>query len=137
MIYTSNYARKGQDPGAIAISVGLKEWNSHLLHMKELAPTWEMVNDIKNGSITENQYTEMYLLLLEERKFYPHKFVKQFPSDIDYYLLCYEPPNTFCHRRVLADYIEYNTGIVIPEWMNEKELKLSKQQEITEDLLQF
>lgn len=29
--------------------------------------------------------------------------------------LCHEPVNEFCHRRVLADYIELQTGVYIPE----------------------
>lgn len=29
--------------------------------------------------------------------------------------LCHEPANEFCHRRVLADYIELQTGVYIPE----------------------
>ena len=30
-------------------------------------------------------------------------------------LLCHEPVNEFCHRRLVADYIELETGIHIPE----------------------
>ena len=30
-------------------------------------------------------------------------------------LLCHEPVDEFCHRRLIADYIELNTGISIPE----------------------
>lgn len=30
-------------------------------------------------------------------------------------LLCHEPIDEFCHRRLLADYIELKTGIYIPE----------------------
>lgn len=30
-------------------------------------------------------------------------------------MLCYEEVNEFCHRRLVADYIELETGIFIPE----------------------
>ena len=30
-------------------------------------------------------------------------------------LLCHEPVDEFCHRRLIADYIELETGIYIPE----------------------
>ena len=30
-------------------------------------------------------------------------------------LLCHEPLDEFCHRRLIADYIELQTGIYIPE----------------------
>lgn len=33
----------------------------------------------------------------------------------DIILLCYEDSSSFCHRRLIADYIEIETGIYIPE----------------------
>ena len=33
----------------------------------------------------------------------------------DIILLCHEPVDEFCHRRLIADYIELETGIYIPE----------------------
>lgn len=30
-------------------------------------------------------------------------------------LLCHEPVDEFCHRRLVADYIELKTGVYIPE----------------------
>ena len=38
---------------------------------------------------------------------------KKFGNDI--ILLCHEPIDEFCHRRLIADYIELETGIYIPE----------------------
>lgn len=46
---------------------------------------------------------EVFLKTLEEK----------FGTDIIF--LCHEPVNEFCHRRVLADYIELQTGVYIPE----------------------
>ena len=38
---------------------------------------------------------------------------REFGNDI--ILLCHEPVDEFCHRRLIADYIELKTGIYIPE----------------------
>ena len=38
---------------------------------------------------------------------------EKFGNDI--ILLCHEPIDEFCHRRIIADYIELETGIYIPE----------------------
>ena len=38
---------------------------------------------------------------------------EKFGNDI--ILLCHEPVDEFCHRRLVADYIELETGIYIPE----------------------
>ena len=41
-------------------------------------------------------------------------------------LLCHEPVDEFCHRRLIADYIEIKTGIYIPEIMVNKEGNVKK-----------
>lgn len=46
---------------------------------------------------------EIFLKTLEEK----------FGTNIIF--LCHEPVGEFCHRRVLADYIELQTGVYIPE----------------------
>ena len=38
---------------------------------------------------------------------------EKFGNDI--ILLCHEPVDEFCHRRLIADYIELKTGLYIPE----------------------
>ena len=41
-------------------------------------------------------------------------------------LLCHEPVEEFCHRRLLADYIELKTGIYIPEIITEEKGYIKK-----------
>lgn len=41
-------------------------------------------------------------------------------------LLCHEPVEEFCHRRLIADYIELETGIYIPEVSVEANGKIKK-----------
>jgi len=31
-------------------------------------------------------------------------------------LLCFEAPGKFCHRRLLAEWVEQRTGLLVPEW---------------------
>ena len=49
---------------------------------------------------------------------------EKFGNDI--VLLCHEPIDEFCHRRLVADYIELETGIYIPEVKIEEEGKVKK-----------
>ncbi len=49
---------------------------------------------------------------------------ERFGSDI--ILLCHESVDEFCHRRLVADYIELKTGIYIPEVCVEKHGKVKK-----------
>ena len=44
----------------------------------------------------------------------------------DIILLCHEPVNEFCHRRLIADYLELKTGIYIPEVSVDQDGKIKK-----------
>ena len=49
---------------------------------------------------------------------------EKFGNDI--ILLCHEPIDEFCHRRLIADYIELETGIYIPEVCVDKQGNVKK-----------
>lgn len=38
----------------------------------------------------------------------------------DIALLCYEKPGDFCHRRLVAKWIEKETGVEVPEYQNQE-----------------
>jgi uncharacterized protein (DUF488 family) len=104
---------------------------------KKLAPRWvtyitykEKLDELE--TLSKNPYRIKEYL--EKRKIIEDEYIKSFYEtrlkDLDvkellYYLketfgeelimLCYEEVNEFCHRRLVADYIEDETGIFIPE----------------------
>jgi hypothetical protein len=135
-IYTSNFARNGNNPNAIAISSSVPEWfeGKRFLH---LAPLYDMVGKIKrkDNNYDQRKYTRDYLDLLKNRKIDPKWLLHHLPDGA--ILLCYEAPNEFCHRRILAEWIERHTGVEIPEWKNEKELEQEKQSEMVDSILDF
>ncbi len=143
MIQTSNYNRKGQDPIAIAISYSIipqvREFCPGLRHMPELGPSGSLLGKWKKGQLTEEEYSHIYLDDLAKRNLSPKVIIEMLPENC--FLLCYEKPYTFCHRRVLADYIHRGTGLFIPEWLNEEETirfeKTAKQQDYVESVLEF
>lgn len=49
---------------------------------------------------------------------------EKFGNDI--ILLCHEPIDEFCHRRLIVDYIELETGIYIPEVSVDEQGKVKK-----------
>ena len=133
-IYTSNYARKGSDPLALAISVGLPEWYAGKRNI-DLAPTWEIVRGIQRGQIDIAVYESVYLQLLENRNVDPYQLIETLPNNT--FLLCYEKPTDFCHRHTLANWVLNNTGFQIEEWKNEKEQKEADKQGIVDSLLEL
>ena len=94
-----------------------------------------MIMSIKKGHIDELEYTSLYLKQLKNNNFDPQQWVDSLHPDT--FILCYEPSNEFCHRRVLAEYIRQQTGIQIPEWKNPKEQKKQEQEDIMNNLLVF
>lgn len=46
--------------------------------------------------------------------------LKELSQGKDFALLCYEKPGDFCHRRLVAEWIERKTGIEVPEYQVER-----------------
>ncbi len=68
-----------------------------------LAPTWDIVQGVKSGRITPEEYTARYRELMTAR--WPA--VKQWLNGLqgDETLLCFCRPGTFCHRQLIAKMI--------------------------------
>lgn len=109
-IYTSNFNISGKDKNAVAISIGIPKWYNGRRYML-LAPTWEMVNKHKTGEMTNKSYIIRYNKILSKLNL--NAVLKAFPSGS--ILLCWEKPGDFCHRRLVAKWIEKETGMVVPE----------------------
>ena len=130
-IFTSNYARSSQYHLSVAISRKPPDWYSGN-QLPQLAPTWEMITNLKSNKITQDQYSELYITLLIERNLTPKKIITLLPNECR--LLCYEKVGEFCHRRVLAQWIEDEIGVVIPEWISEQQVK---HEQFINDVLEF
>lgn len=94
---------------------------------KVFAPTWQMVNEYKKGILSEDGYRQRYMDLLmyrwnhNEMDFinstfnlvkivcgYDYRINKQVMPPRDMTLVCFCKADTFCHRYILADWIEHN-----------------------------
>lgn len=72
------------------------------IHVPELAPTKEMLNDYKKGNISWSQYENNFLNLMKERRIeimFDQEFFK------DGCLLCSEHEPHLCHRKLVVDYL--------------------------------
>lgn len=66
------------------------------------APSWQMINGIKNNIISEKEYVRLYKQLMRESYKKNNKW-KDFLNRDKLVLCCYCTPLTFCHRYILAD----------------------------------
>lgn len=128
-LFTSNYSKKGRDPKAVSISAKAPSYFYGRWYLY-LAPSWEIINGIKYGGWTEADYTRAYLdLIVNERNLTPERVVDDLEDGS--ILLCYEKPSDFCHRHIVAEWIESETGILVREWFE------PEPPSIVDELLEF
>ena len=91
----------------------LNTYKTYFEKLKEIEETNEYLEYKKE---IEDEYIRSYyetrLMNLDIRELL-YELNDRFGEDI--ILLCHESIDEFCHRRLLADYIELETGIYIPE----------------------
>lgn len=121
MIYTSYYAKKlPEHIDRISISIGFPRWEKNILRLLEFAPRpeWLMIKG-------EQEYRKHYIQHLDNMGI--DVIIEILDSAScdglkDIALLCYESlnreknPEQFCHRRMLAEYIEKHAGLEVPEY---------------------
>lgn len=117
-IYTSYFgnSRKLQQAGIKVIGISLypPRWFNGI-SLKQVAPTKSIL--FANGQ-TQEEYTRRYrseVLSQQDMKQFL-KTVEQASGGQDIALCCYENPEDFCHRHILADWIKEKLGIEILEY---------------------
>ena len=118
MIYTSYFANLKQLPDniiPIAIYGRRPNWYKGL-HYSKLAPKYDFFMKWK-----ENHDNDYYIKCFNEQvlsELNPHQVLDELynlSKDKDIALICYEKPDDFCHRHLVADWFNAN-GIECNEW---------------------
>lgn len=121
-LYTSYYAKSGNHPKAIAISLFSPSFFRRRWYL-QLAPTHPIIKAHKSGKITDEEYELLYLDLLEnERGLTPQKVVDDLPEGS--ILLCYESTGKFCHRHIVARWLEAGADVKVTELVDPQEPQL-------------
>ncbi len=118
-IYTTYFAMVKKLPANIVpISIAIKPPNESFAKnaYRELFPTWNILKAYKDDG-DEEKYTRDYKRtvlnhLLPEQVY---KDLKQISNGNDVALVCYEKPENFCHRHIVADWMEKD-GYTVTEW---------------------
>ena len=127
MIYTGYYSKIKEyvDSGLTLLSISRTkpEFAKSCIDIPQLFPSDKILWDYKKGKIDEMEYTSKYLNQLNERGVDRIiKMIQIFGDNV--VLLCWESPEKFCHRHILADYINKNSNINVEEFGKEKEISL-------------
>ena len=120
MFYTGYYAllKKYKDNGLFTVGIsGSVPPFYEGARILEFAPRKEMFNRWKNGEIDNFRYHEEYVKYLDSLD---KKDVRETLNELkehgDVIFLCYEKSGVFCHRHILADWLENNFGEKVDEY---------------------
>ena len=86
--------------------------NIYLKEYKILAPKYWWWKKWKDENLGEQYYIDMYYKTVLD-KLNPFEVYKELGSNA--VLLCYEKPNEFCHRHIVADWLFRTTGNKVME----------------------
>lgn len=79
---------------------------------KRLAPRWDLLSGYKNGTINNEQYEQIYKQTVLD-KLNPQTVYSDLGEDA--VLLCWEKPEKFCHRHLVAEWLNEKLGLKIKE----------------------
>lgn len=119
MIYTGYYAKlkKYKEDGLypIAISGKIPDFYGEA-YWDDFAPRYEDFLAWKSGQISDIQYNKKYREWLDSLNKQEIRDVLDELKDENIIFLCYEKSGDFCHRHILADWLEENVGAVVEEY---------------------
>lgn len=107
---TSYFAINSQHPNAVSIAVSSPDYYRGREYRKLAPPTW-LLNLYKRNH-SESTYIQRYTELILD-KLNPQEVYDELGEDA--VLLCWEKSNTFCHRHLVARWIEKALGVEVPE----------------------
>jgi len=119
MIYTGYYSKIKEYTNAglklLSISRTKPGFVKNCIDVPPLFPDEKILWGYKKGDIDEMEYTSKYLEQLENIGIDKIlKTIEIFGDDV--VLLCWESPEKFCHRHILADYINKHSKLKIKEY---------------------
>lgn len=77
----------------------------------QVKPTWAMVLGHKNGSISNEEYTQRYNEILEASFLADPGFWQELMSQDVIALGCYCKKGVFCHRHLLVEFLRRHTTV--------------------------
>jgi hypothetical protein len=111
---TSNFARHNIEkfPNAVSIARSSRWFKGR--RYQQLAPSRDLFTKYLAGMVDEAAYAIEYQRDVLS-KLDPAKVAEDLGSDA--VLLCWEAPGKFCHRRLVAAWLEEALGVEVPEYM--------------------
>lgn len=136
MIYTGYYAKlkEYENAGLQPLSIAGRAPSFYKgPQYKSFAPEYKMFMDWKKGKIDNMEYTSIFTKHLNTLdKEAVRRTLNSFDKDV--ILLCYEKTGDFCHRHIVADWIENNLNMRVDEYDVDY---VNTQKKLTEELMSY
>lgn len=107
----TSYFSKYKGENAVSISLSKPKWYPNCREYKILAPTWDLLNRYKKDKDEDYYIGRYYREVLS--KLDPQKVYEELGEDA--VLLCWEKSSDFCHRHLIAEWLEHHLGIEVNE----------------------
>jgi uncharacterized protein YeaO (DUF488 family) len=119
-IFTTYFANLSRINRSNYLVISIARYDKGLgdIHEILLAPSKDLLNDIKSGRINEEEYTERYISQLNKIginnivEYLKYLLIKE---GKDILLVCYESPEKFCHRHILSSELNKVSDLNIEE----------------------
>lgn len=101
----------------VSIALGNCKYYTVKYKMKELAPSWDLLNKFRQELITEEDYVRIYneqLSKLNAKVIYSR--LMQMTGGKEPILMCHCGKEYFCHRHLVAEWFKKELGISVTEY---------------------
>lgn len=106
--------KKPHQHDIVSIAAGQPRWLQVLHKHSALAPRYVLLNDFRNNVISESQYVTFFNAMLD--KLNPAEVLEQLTTMSPSAIMCCHCNTThFCHRHLVAEWLESNLDIEIHE----------------------
>ena len=107
----------GQTNGYVSISLYPSKNDFVNYEYKSLAPNWKLFENLNKKKITEGQFIKLYkeqLFSLNAKTVYED--IKSLVTGFEPIIMTNVSKKKFCHRHLVAEWLENELGIVIEEY---------------------
>jgi uncharacterized protein YeaO (DUF488 family) len=112
-----NTLRNNIIEGAVSIAIGAPKYVNIPYEYKALAPSWPLLNKFRKDQITEAQYIEEFAeQLMKLDPVCVKDDLEAMCGSRETVLMCHCSPGQFCHRHLVAEWLESTTGAKIHEY---------------------
>lgn len=128
MIYTGYFAQVNKYDGILA-SIAIKTPKGFKgVKLRCFMPKFWLLDKFKKGEIDSKEYSRLFELeiLAHLEKQNVKNLLKSLSKNKDLFLLCYEKPENFCHRHIVANWIRNELGLEVKEYKVSQTIKESR-----------